>query len=182
MQVSYFNDDPKNIRNQPEIGGGGLYDIGCYAVVAGRFFLGSSPRRAVAPIDRDPALRTDRTTCGLVDFGEGRFLDFTVSTQCVAYQRVQLCGTSGRIEILIPFNAPTAPPASWWTTGWRSTAAASRSRPSRPAISTRSRPRRSRAPSWARRRSPYGVEDAVENMRVIDALHRSERSGRIEDI
>ena len=180
---SYFNDDPKNIRNQPEIGGGGLYDIGCYAVVAGRFFLGSSPRRAVALIDRDPALRTDRTTCGLVDFGEGRFLDFTVSTQCVAYQRVQLCGTSGRIEILIPFNAPangatrilvddglaldgsgisveTFPPCDQYTLQ----------------AEAFSRAVLGETPL------PYGVEDAVENMRVIDALHRSERSGRIEDI
>ena len=37
-----------------EIGGGGLYDIGCYAIVAGRFFFEAEPGRAVALIDRDP--------------------------------------------------------------------------------------------------------------------------------
>jgi predicted dehydrogenase len=180
---SYFNDDPHNIRNQADIGGGALYDIGCYAVVAGRFFLGSEPRRAVALVDRDPALHTDRTTSGLVDFGEGRFLDFTVSTQSVPFQRIQLCGTRGRIEILIPFNAPaggatrilvddgsaldgsgisveTLPPCDQYTLQGDAF----------------SRVVRGEIPL------PYGVEDAVANMRVIDALFRSERSGRVEDV
>lgn len=180
---SYFNEDPTNIRNQADIGGGGLYDVGCYAVVAGRFFLGSSPRRAVALVDRDPVMRTDRTTSGLVDFGEGRHLDFTVSTQCAPYQRVQLCGTRGRIEILIPFNAPangatrilvddataldgsgitveTLPPCDHYTLQGDAF----------------SRAVRGEAPL------PYGVEDAVANLRVIDALFRSERSGRFEDV
>ncbi len=180
---SYFNDDPANIRNQANIGGGALYDIGCYAVVAGRFFLGTEPRRAVALVDRDPALHTDRTTSGLLDFGEGRALDFTVSTQCVPYQRVQLCGTRGRIEILIPFNAPanaatrilvddgsaldgsgitveTLPPCDQYTLQGDAF----------------SRAVRGEAPL------PYDVEDAVKNMRVIDALFRSERSGRFEEV
>ena len=80
---SYFNDDPANIRNRADIGGGALYDIGCYAIVAGRFLFEAEPRRVVALIDRDPALGTDRTTSALLDFGEGRQLGFTVSTQCL---------------------------------------------------------------------------------------------------
>src|SRR5688572_825616 len=96
---SYYNDDPANIRNQPGIGGGALYDIGCYGIVSGRFLFGTEPRRAVALVDRDPTLATDRTTSALVDFGQGRQLSFTVSTQCALYQRVQICGTRGRIEI-----------------------------------------------------------------------------------
>src|SRR5215471_9666303 len=103
---SYYNDDPANIRNQAEIGGGALYDIGCYGIVSGRFLFEAEPRRAVALFDRDPSLRTDRTASALVDFGKGRQLSFTVSTQCVPYQRMQICGARGRIEIQIPFNAP----------------------------------------------------------------------------
>jgi predicted dehydrogenase len=86
--LSYYNDDPANIRNQAGIGGGALYDIGCYGIVSGRFLFETEPRRAVALVDRDPTLRTDRTTSALVDFGQGRQLSFTVSTQCVLYQRV----------------------------------------------------------------------------------------------
>ena len=102
MFFGYNNLDPANVRNRADIGGGGLYDIGCYAVVAGRYFFAGEPARAIALVDRDPAFRTDRLTSGLVDFGDGRRLDFTVSTQVAPHQRLKLCGTKGRIEIPIP--------------------------------------------------------------------------------
>ena len=72
MFFGYNNPDPANVRNQAEIGGGGLYDIGCYAIVAGRFFMETEPHRGIALIDRDPVFRTDRLTSGMVDFGDGR--------------------------------------------------------------------------------------------------------------
>src|SRR5439155_1391095 len=67
---SFFNADPANIRNQAAIGGGGLYDLGCYPIVGSRFLFECEPRRAVALVDRDPAFGTDRMTSALVDFGE----------------------------------------------------------------------------------------------------------------
>src|SRR5579885_1549500 len=103
---SYFNVDPENVRNQADIGGGALLDIGCYPVVVARYIFGAEPRRAVALIERDPRFGTDRLTSGIVDFGSGRRLDFTVSTQSVPHQRVDVIGTRGRIEVPIPFNAP----------------------------------------------------------------------------
>jgi predicted dehydrogenase len=103
---SYFNDDPDNIRNRPDVGGGALYDIGCYAILSGRYLFECEPRRAIALVDRDPILGTDRTTSALLDFGSGLHLTFTVSTQGCPYQRVQMVGTAGRIEIQVPFNAP----------------------------------------------------------------------------
>ncbi len=111
VAFSYFNNDPQNIRNKPETGGGALMDIGCYAIVAGRFFFDADPTRVVGLIDRDPAFETDRLTSGLLDFGDGRQLAFTVSTQTVPYQRVQILGTHGRLEIEIPFNAPQGAPS-----------------------------------------------------------------------
>ena len=180
---SYFNNDPGNIRNKADIGGGALYDIGCYAIVAGRFFLGAEPQRAVALIDRDATFGTDRTASGLVDFGAGRQLGFTVSTQCAPYQRVQLCGTLGRIEIQIPFNAPqggttrifiddgsaldgggitteTLPPCDQYTLQGEAF----------------SRAVRGEIPL------PYGIEDALVNARILDALFRSERSAAWEAV
>lgn len=107
---SYYNDDPANIRNQLDIGGGALYDIGCYALVTARFLFEAEPARLVAAIDRDPAMGVDRLTSGLVEFPGGRHLTFTCSTQVSAHQRVTVVGTQGRIEIDVPFNAdPTAP-------------------------------------------------------------------------
>jgi predicted dehydrogenase len=178
---SYFNDDPGNIRNQADIGGGAIYDIGCYAIVAGRFLFEADPARVIALIDRDPALATDRTTSALADFGGGRQLGFTVSTQAQRYQRLNIVGTTGRIEVLIPFNAPQGEATTILvdTTGAldgsgveRETLAAcdqytlqgeAFSRAVRGEISL-----------------PYGIDDAVMNMRIIDALLRSEHSGRWE--
>jgi predicted dehydrogenase len=73
---SYFNDDPTNIRNRADVGGGAVYDIGCYAIVAGRYLFQAEARRAIALFDRDARFGTDRTTSGLVDFGDGRNLSF----------------------------------------------------------------------------------------------------------
>ncbi|HWQ07562.1 MAG TPA: Gfo/Idh/MocA family oxidoreductase [Holophaga sp.] len=175
---SYRGLEPGDIRNRPDWGGGALYDIGCYAVVAGRFFLGSDPVRAIALVDRDPAFGVDRTTSGLVDFGAGRHLDFTVSTHCVPYQRVQICGTLGRLELLIPFNAParrrtrilfddgsgirteTLPACDQYTLQGE---AFSRAVLGEIAL-------------------PYGIDDARMNVRVLEALFRSEKSQAWEAI
>jgi predicted dehydrogenase len=110
---SYFNVDPKNIRNQVESGGGALYDIGCYCIQAARTGFGAEPKRVVGLIERDPAFGTDRLTSALMEFERGHTV-FTVSMQTVAYQRVHFVGTKGRIEIEIPFNAPPDRPTRLW--------------------------------------------------------------------
>src|SRR5580704_1878864 len=106
---SYFNRDPKNIRNIPEYGGGALMDIGCYLVYASRLLFGEEPKRVVANIERDPEMGTDILTSGILHFPSGQSI-FTCSTQVAPYQRVQIIGTKGRIEIEIPFNAPPDKP------------------------------------------------------------------------
>jgi predicted dehydrogenase len=102
---SYYNDDPANIRNRPEMGGGGLMDIGCYPISLSRFIFQSEPRRVCGIIENDPQFQVDRLASGMLDFGTGT-ATFTCSTQLSAYQRVHIFGTEGRIEIEIPFNAP----------------------------------------------------------------------------
>jgi predicted dehydrogenase len=106
VAFSYFNDEPQNIRNIAAMGGGAMYDIGCYAVTAGRWFFARDCSRASAIIERDPVFNTDRMTSGLLEFAGAGQLAFTVSTQASRYQRVWLVGTQGRIEIETPFNAP----------------------------------------------------------------------------
>jgi len=106
---SYFNRDPKNIRNIADYGGGALMDIGCYLVYTSRLIFGEEPTRVVSLIDRDPEWHTDILTSGLLDFPSGHSI-FTCGTQNVPYQKVQILGTQGRIEIEIPFNAPPDKP------------------------------------------------------------------------
>jgi predicted dehydrogenase len=107
---SYFNDDPDNIRNRADIGGGGLMDIGCYCVSLSRFIFGTEPGRVCGFMDLDPRFGTDRLFSGMMDFS-GRVATFTCSTQLAPYQRVNILGTRGRIELLIPFNAPPDKPS-----------------------------------------------------------------------
>jgi predicted dehydrogenase len=110
---SYFNDDPNNIRNMADIGGGGLMDIGCYNISLSRFIFAKEPSRAVGIVERDPKLKTDRLVSGILDFESGTST-FTCSTQLTPYQRVNIFGTMGRIEIQIPFNAPPDRPCIMW--------------------------------------------------------------------
>jgi len=102
---SYYNDDPRNIRNQAEIGGGSLADIGCYPISLSRFMFAAEPRRVLGIVEYDPRFAVDRLASAILDFGGGTST-FTCGTQLVPYQRVNLFGTEGRIELDIPFNAP----------------------------------------------------------------------------
>jgi predicted dehydrogenase len=102
---SYFNDDPANIRNIVEVGGGALYDIGCYSVNLSRMLFGAEPDRVEGMIVRDPATGTDIVTSGMLRFGDG-LATFTCSTRSEDDQRVDVYGTTGRIHIEIPFNIP----------------------------------------------------------------------------
>jgi predicted dehydrogenase len=110
---SYYNVDPNNIRNMADIGGGGLMDIGCYCISYSRFIFGSEPQRVLGIVEFDPQLKTDRLASGVLDFGHGT-ATFTCSTQLTSYQRVNIFGTEGRIEIEIPVNAPTDRPCKMW--------------------------------------------------------------------
>jgi predicted dehydrogenase len=180
---SYFNADPANIRNMADIGGGALYDIGCYAIMSGRLLFDAEPRRIVSLIERDPAFGTDRLSSGLADFGAGRHLTFTVSTQLVPYQRVQALGTKGRIEIQIPFNAPQGEA----TRIFIDSGAALGDQSARMIEFPPSDQYQLQGEAFSRAVRGVeplgsGVDDAIQNMRILDALWRSEKSGGWETL
>jgi predicted dehydrogenase len=106
---SYYNDNPADIRNQLDTGGGGLLDIGCYCISLSRFLFDKEPDRVLGSIEYDPQLKTDRLTSGILDFKIGSST-FTCATQLAPHQRVYILGTRGKIEIEIPFNAPPDKP------------------------------------------------------------------------
>lgn len=112
---SYYLTDPGNVRNQADIGGGGLMDIGCYNISLSRFIFGSEPTRVCGLVEYDPTLHVDRLASGMMQFATGT-ATFTCSTQLSSYQRVNIFGTTGRIEIEIPFNAPPDKPCKMWLT------------------------------------------------------------------
>ncbi|HAA49879.1 MAG TPA: NAD-binding protein [Planctomycetaceae bacterium] len=110
---AYFNDDGENIRNIADIGGGGMMDIGCYAISVARFIFDAEPDRVVGIVEYDETFGTDRLASAMLDFGRGTST-FSCSTQLTPYQRVNIFGTTGRVEIEIPFNAPPDRPCLMW--------------------------------------------------------------------
>jgi predicted dehydrogenase len=169
---SYYNDDPHNIRNIAETGGGGLMDIGCYNISLSRFIFDAEPRRVVGIVEYDPRFKTDRLASGILDFGRGT-ATFTCSTQLSPYQRVNIFGTQGRVEIEIPFNAPFDRPCRMWHQRGGATEEILLETVDQYTIQGDlfSRAVLDNTPV------PTPLEDAVANMRVLEAIVQSGRSG-----
>jgi predicted dehydrogenase len=177
---SYRLLDPENVRNRPP-GGGGLFDIGCYAIVTARFIFGAEPTRVIATIEHDPNFRTDRLVGAIVEFPGARHLTFTVSTQIAPLQRVTIVGETGRLEVVVPFNAlPDRPMRVVIDTGADLMGGSARTEEF-PACDqyTLQGDAFSRA-ARGENAFEFPIEDAILNMRVIDALFRSAKSGRWE--
>ncbi len=179
---SYRLLDPANVRNRPP-GGGGTYDIGCYAILTARYIFAAEPTRVVATLDRDPNFRTDRLTSAILEFPGGRHLTFSVATQLSAHQRVTIVGEAGRIEIMIPFNAPPDRPTEIIIDTGADLFGGGR-RVEQFAVCDQytlqgdafSRAILSDTPL------EFPIEDALANMRVIDALFRSAERGSWETL
>jgi predicted dehydrogenase len=177
---SYFNRDAANVRNMADIGGGAMMDIGCYPITTSRFIFGEEPTRVVGLIERDPDFKTDRLASAILDFPSGP-ATFTCSTQMVHYQRMQMFGTKGRIEIEIPFNAPLDKETRIFVDDGRDVHGSG--------IVTETIPLNNQytiqGDVFSRAilglgEVPVTIEDAIANMAVIEAVFRSANSGTWE--
>lgn len=177
---SYFNRDPQNVRNVAEWGGGGLLDIGCYPITTSRFLFGGEPRQVTGLIERDPEFKIDRLTSAILDFPSGQSV-FTCSTQLVPYQRMQILGTKGRIEIKIPFNAPNDRPCEILVDDGRDVFGGGITKELIPTCDQYTI--QCDAFSRAIREGtevPVPLEDAIANMAVIEAVFQSAETGKWE--
>lgn len=175
---SYFNIDPQNIRNNIEVAGGALMDIGCYCVSFPRFLFDEEPVRVVSIVDRDPVMKTDRLTSAMLDFGTGKTSTFTCSTQLMPYQRVHVFGTNGQIEIEIPVNAPKDVSTRIWVRTKNS---------SEEMVFDAVDQYTLQAYKFSKAvlenaNVPTPLEDAVKNMKVIDAIFVSAKQNRWENL
>jgi predicted dehydrogenase len=177
---SYFNRDPENVRNIADWGGGGLMDIGCYPITTSRFMFAEEPRRVAALVERDPDFKTDRLTSAILEFPSGQSV-FTCSTQLVPYQRMHFMGTKGRIEIEIPFNAPPDRPCRLFVDDGSDLFGGSVETIEIPA-SDQYTVQGDRFSEALRKGTdaPVPLEDAVQNMAVIEAVFRAGASGKWE--
>lgn len=169
---SYYNDDPDNIRNKPDIGGGSLMDIGCYCISVPRFIFGEEPIKVSGQMDIDPELGIDRLTSAMIIFSEGT-ATFSCGTQMAPHQKVTILGTEGKVEIPMPFNAPVNRPTKFFLTKDSETEeividtcnqyTAQGDRFSKAILEDES--------------VPTPLEDALANMKVIDGVVTSSREG-----
>ena len=177
---SYFNRDAKNVRNITEWGGGAMLDIGCYPITTSRFIFGAEPVSVLALIERDPDFKTDRLASAILEFPSGQAV-FTCSTQLVAYQRMQFLGTTGRIEVEIPFNAPNERATRIFVDDGRDVFGGGVRIETIPVCDQYTL--QGDAFSKAIREGgevPVPLEDAIANMAVIEAVFRAGESGRWE--
>jgi len=170
--------DGGNIRNKPP-GGGGLYDIGCYAIVTARYIFGAEPIRVVAALDIDPEFGTDRLASALIEFPGGRHLTFSAGTQLAGAQRVTIAGAAGRVEVQIPFNAPIDRPTRIVIDSGVDLVGGGAKTEEFPICDqyTLQGDAFSRAIQQGAKLE-FPIEDAIANMRVIDACFRSAREGQ----
>jgi predicted dehydrogenase len=174
---AYHNVVAANIRNA-EIGGGGILDIGCYPIVGARFLLDAEPVRVVALLDRDPTFRTDRLASVIVDFGGGKQLSFVCSTQLVGHQSIEVLGTLARVEIVIPFNAPADQSTAVLIDKGLAFDGSLARREIMPPCDQYTMQVEAFALSILKNEPfPFGVQDAIQNMRILDAIFGSEKSG-----
>ena len=169
--------DPSNVRNVVDMGGGGIYDIGCYPITTSRFLFDDEPTRVVALVDRDPRFGVDRLTSAIPDFPSGQ-ASFVCSQQLTLIERMHLIGTEGRIELHMPFDAPHEGPCRIIIDDGRFRHGASA------IVETLDV-----ADQYTIQGDLYSqairtgealaipLEDSLGNMRVIDALFRSAQSG-----
>jgi len=166
----YSNSNPRDIRNHPEMGGGALYDIGCYAVSSARFLFQKEPVRVLCVLTRDPDFKTDVLASGILDFAEER-ATFSVSTQAFNYQQVELIGSGGRMRMPIPFNIyPDVPAELFITTG-----VGTRCVKTGPCDHYQVEFEEFARAIINDTEPPIPPVDAVNNMKVIDALFQSDR-------
>lgn len=169
---SYFNRDAQNIRNRADYGGGGLMDIGCYCISQSRYVFENEPVRVTGSCEIDPDFKVDRITNAILDFG-GRTGIITCGTQMVNTQGVQIYGTKGKIEIKRPFSISENEPGILIIT-----TDDGESHVNAPEANNYTLQCDRLAESIIGDKPvPTPLDDAVNNMKVIDAIFKSCESG-----
>jgi predicted dehydrogenase len=177
---SYSNRDPHNVRHKPEWGGGGLLDIGSYPITLSRWLFNEEPWRVTGALELDPEFGTDRLASGILEFSSGQSV-FACGTQSNYYQRMELLGTTGRLAVEIPFNAPNDRPTQVTVADGMAIYGGKVTVEEIPACDQYT----IQGDAFSRailedREVPVPLEDALGNMKVIDAIFRAAKSGKWE--
>jgi len=180
---SFYNIDPGNIRQKREWGGGALLDIGVYPLVTSRFVFNAEPVRVMALVERDQEFGIDSVCSCMVDFGLGRHLTFTVSTQLAGCQSMIFYGSKQRAEVNIPFTPSNTADAKIRLNDGTENSLAGDEVIEVPAVNQYQLEIEAFSNAiLTGEKLPYGIKDAIQSMKILDACFRSELSGAWEAV
>jgi len=179
--------DPNDIRNNPEQGGGALYDLGSYAISACSVAFGRAPGRVIAAVERDPVFKIDRLSTALLDYGDGH-ASFTVASQSgpsdwATHQQFSVLASIGWLRCDFPYAHGRPTPSHVYVGDHTSYGAVETMTYSFEPVNqyTLQVERFSRylrgdpVASWP-------IEDSLLTLRIIQALFASARDGRWRNI
>ena len=177
---TYFRRDPADVRSNPEWGGGALLDIGCYPITMSRWLFGEEPIEVVGQLEFDPDMHVDRVGSALLRFPSGQAA-FTFGGQVALHQQMKMFGTRGHIAIDVPFNPPPGLPTRVVVDDGRDLVGSGSEEFAFPPVNQYTL-QATRFAEAVRGLNTVAVsiDDAIKNMRVIDAIFRSAKSRRWE--
>ncbi len=105
--LSFFIDDPANIRLSKELAGGSLMDAGCYAVYAVRYAMSAEPVSAMAIDRKSNGIPVDTTMSGFLQFPNGGVAYVWSSTEGPRQRVFQAIGAKGMISLGDGFDEKT---------------------------------------------------------------------------
>jgi len=170
---SFFDDDPESIVNHEEFGGGSLMDIGCYPISISRFLFDAEPESVSANIEYHPDFKVDILASVILDFREGSSSFFS-SIQMIDNQRVQIFGTEGSIKFEIPFNPPEDKPVKIWLEKEEMKKEIEFEKCDQYSLQVDM----FSLAIMEHKKVPVSLEDAINNMIVIEKIRESSRLGK----
>ncbi|HEY7970370.1 MAG TPA: Gfo/Idh/MocA family oxidoreductase, partial [Candidatus Limnocylindrales bacterium] len=107
---AFFLTTPDDPRIDPDMGGGSLWDVGCYPVSIARRIAGREPE-TVGAFARFDERGVDRTFVGQLRFGGGLLAQFDSGFAAPDRERVEIVGSDATLLLEHPFlPAPDGPP------------------------------------------------------------------------
>jgi predicted dehydrogenase len=155
-----------NVRFRKEWGGGSIYDVGCYPISAARMLLGAEPEAATVHALLSPEHdHVDMMASGIIEFPGSVALTFDCGMWAAFRNTLEVLGTEGRIEV---------PSAFIGNPNFYVDTKDGRREEEQPELNQYSLQADSFARTvWGERQERFTPEDAVANMKIIDACLES---------
>jgi predicted dehydrogenase len=173
-------DDLANIRLQKNLGGGSLMDVGCYCVNQARFIFDAEPRAVQARAVFGAQSQVDELFAGILHFPGDVLAHFDSGFRQSYREMLEIVGSRARIELARPIKPGM--------TGGVGTLTLTRADDTSETIQTEPvnhyQLMCEHFAEVVQKRAPlvYPPELDRGNMRVIDALYRAARSGKVEEV